>query len=69
MGEPTPRVSWRDSRRLTGPSLLLDVPGAALEAHWVAGGEERLIAAWRAQAGVILTELDWSRAALAAHSR
>ena len=65
MSVPTPAVTWRDSRRLTGPSLLLDVPGAVLEAHWLAGGETRLIEAWRAQAAVILGAIGWPTAPLA----
>ena len=65
MSESTPSVTWRDSRRLTGPSLLLDVPGAVLEAHWLAGGETRLIEAWRAQAAVILGAIGWPTAPLA----
>ena len=65
MSAPTPSVTWRDSRRLTGPSLLLDAPGAVLEAYWVAGGETRLIEAWRAQAAVILAAIGWPTAPLA----
>ena len=66
MSEPPLRVTWRDSRRLTGPNLLLDGSGAALEAHWVAGGEDRLVEAWRAKAGVILAAIGWPTALLAA---
>src|SRR3954454_22876300 len=68
MSEPPPQVKWRDSRRLTGPNLLLDGPGAALEAHWLLGGEDRLIESWRAQAGVILAAIGWPSAPLAARS-
>ena len=66
MSEPPLRVTWRDSRRLTGPNLLLDGSGAALEAHWVAGREDRLVEAWRAKAGVILAAIGWPTALLAA---
>src|SRR3954470_1777827 len=68
MAEPPTRVTWRDSRRLTGPNLLLDGPGAALEAQWLSGGEDRLIESWRAQAGVILAAIGWPSAPLAARS-
>ena len=52
MSEPPPRVTWRDSRRLTGPNLLLDGPGAVLEAHLRRrAARTSWSTRWRAQAG------------------
>src|SRR5262245_29742184 len=53
-----------DSRRLTGPSLLLDHPGVILEVEL---GDEvdpaRAIDAWRAALDSLLAALGWSGAA------
>ena len=65
MAEPPPRVVWRDSRRLTGPSLLLDGPGAVLEVACPPSLEDRLIGDWRRQALVMLQAVGWPDAQLA----
>ena len=65
MAEPATRVIWRDSRRLTGPSLLLDGPGAVLEAACPPSLEDRLIGDWRRQALVMLQAVGWPEAQLA----
>jgi UDP-N-acetylmuramyl tripeptide synthase len=66
MAEATPQVTWRDSRRLTGPSLLLDGPGVVLEANCPPGREQALIEAWHGQMRTILAAVGWPDAALAA---
>lgn len=58
-------VRWRDSRRLTGPNLLLDGPGAALEASLAAGREDALVASWRKHARAMLAAVGWDEAPLA----
>jgi UDP-N-acetylmuramyl tripeptide synthase len=65
MAEAPPQVTWRDSRRLTGPSLLLDGPGAVLEASCPAGSEQALIEAWQVQVRTLLGAVGWPDAALA----
>ena len=65
MAEAPPQVTWRDSRRLTGPSLLLDGPGAVLEANCPPGREQALIDAWHGQMRTILAAVGWPDAALA----
>jgi cyanophycin synthetase len=47
-----------DSRRLTGPSLLLDRPGAALEVALPADSDE-VVALWREALGPLLGALGW----------
>ncbi|HEV8581410.1 MAG TPA: Mur ligase family protein [Thermoanaerobaculia bacterium] len=49
-----------DSRRLTGPNLLLDRPGAVIEVSLEPGEAEIAIAAWREQARRMLDAVGWS---------
>jgi UDP-N-acetylmuramyl tripeptide synthase len=49
-----------DSRRLTGPSLQLDGPGAILDVALEGVDPERAIAAWRAELGPLLAGLGWA---------
>jgi UDP-N-acetylmuramyl tripeptide synthase len=63
--EASPQPAWRDSRRLTGPSLLLDGPGAVLEAACPIGREDALVAAWRNQVRTMLGAVGWPDAATA----
>jgi UDP-N-acetylmuramyl tripeptide synthase len=58
-------VVWRDSRRLTGPNLLLDGPGAGLEAALAPGREDELVAAWQTHARAMLHAVGWPDAATA----
>jgi len=48
-----------DSRRLTGPSLLLDAPGAILDIHLDHAIRDRAIAAWRTSAERLLDAVGW----------
>ncbi|MEM6327230.1 MAG: hypothetical protein AAF791_08940, partial [Bacteroidota bacterium] len=48
-----------DTRRLTGPSLLLDDPGAIIEAEVSDGHADALISAWTARLGEALDALGW----------
>jgi cyanophycin synthetase len=58
-------VILADSRRLTGPSLLLDRPGAILDVRLDEPARERAIAAWRAAARRLLDAVQWSAETLA----
>jgi cyanophycin synthetase len=49
-----------DSRRLTGPGLLLDGPGAVLDVRLEESDHERAIAAWRSAAQRLLCEVGWA---------
>ena len=54
-----------DSRRLTGPSLLLDRPGAILEVRLDDAVRDRAAAAWRAAARRLLDAVGWPNEVLA----
>ena len=54
-----------DSRRLTGPSLLLDRPGAILDVRLDDRARDGAIADWRAAARRLLDAVQWSRETLA----
>ncbi len=49
-----------DSRRLTGPGLLLDRPGAVLEAQVDESVRDQAIEAWRSALGRMLQAVGWS---------
>ncbi|HEU4682131.1 MAG TPA: hypothetical protein VFS51_10315, partial [Gemmatimonadales bacterium] len=53
-----------DSRRLTGPGLLLDGPGAVLDVRLDAADADRAIAAWQRAALRLLAEVGWSNQTL-----
>ena len=48
-----------DSRRLTGPNLIMDVAGAAMEVEFEDTEADRLIALWRESLGRMLEMLGW----------
>ncbi|MDQ3138592.1 MAG: Mur ligase, partial [Gemmatimonadota bacterium] len=48
-----------DSRRLTGPSLVLDRPGAVLEVHLDEATRERALDAWGRAAHRLLDLVGW----------
>jgi UDP-N-acetylmuramyl tripeptide synthase len=54
-----------DSRRLTGPGLLLDGPGAVLEVRLEQSKRLRAVAAWEAAARRLLQAIGWSQERLA----
>ena len=54
-----------DSRRLTGPSLLLDGPGAVLDVRVEDADRDRAVAAWRASVRRLLDAVGWRKATLA----
>lgn len=55
-----------DSRRLTGPSLVLDSPGAVLEVHLDdEGAREGALGAWQGAARRLLDAVGWTGEALA----
>ena len=49
-----------DSRRLTGPNLLSDRPGAILDVTVAPGDETRMVEAWRESARHILNAVGWN---------
>jgi len=53
-----------DSRRLTGPSLLLDRPGAILDISLEEQDPDRAATAWRKAAGRLLQSVGWQGEAL-----
>ena len=52
-------MEFLDARRLTGPSLLFDGPGAILDVLCSKGEAQRLIPVWRKHVERMLTELAW----------
>ena len=54
-----------DSRRLTGPSLLLDGPGAILDVELSGIDPARAIAAWRLELESLLEAIGWGGASVA----
>lgn len=48
-----------ESRRLTGPSLLGDLPGAVLDIACTPAEAERIVTAWRTTVSRMLTDLGW----------
>ena len=63
-GSP-PATTVTDSRRLTGPSLVLDRPGAVLEIHLDDAAAERAVELWRDAARRLLGEVGWAGESLA----
>ena len=57
-----------DSRRLTGPSLLLDAPGAILEVALDGADPQPAIAAWKRALAPLLAALGWGDAKVAARA-
>jgi cyanophycin synthetase len=57
-----------DSRRLTGPNLLLDGPGAVLDVALDGVDPTRAIAAWRAALLPLLAAVGWDDASIAART-
>ena len=62
---PTVRPSITDSRRLTGPSLLLDRSGAVMEVHLEDAALERAVELWREAARRLLDGVGWAAESLA----
>jgi UDP-N-acetylmuramyl tripeptide synthase len=55
-----PFLSWQDSRRLPGPSLLWDRPSAVLETALAPGFEARAVDLWRRQAQRMQAAVGWA---------
>ena len=53
-------MKFLDARRLTGPSLLADGPGAILDVACNKTDVERLIPAWKKHVQRMLDDLNWS---------
>ena len=56
-------ISVLDSRRLTGPGVLLDGPGAVMDVR-LEGGVDQAIAAWRRSVRHLLEEVGWGNESL-----
>jgi cyanophycin synthetase len=54
-------MEFLDARRLTGPSLLADIPGAILDVACSAADADRLIPVWTRHVERMLADLDWTR--------
>ncbi len=54
-------MEFLDARRLTGPSLLADVPGAVLDVACTAADADRLIPVWTRHVERMLADLDWTQ--------
>ena len=52
-------MEFLDARRLTGPSLLFDVPGSILDVACSKQDAERLIPLWEKHVRHMLAELEW----------
>ena len=52
-------MEFLDARRLTGPSLLLDVPGSILDVRCSSDEADRLIPVWTLHVASMLELLDW----------
>ena len=52
-------MEFLDARRLTGPSLLLDVPGSILDVRCSSDEADRLIPVWTHHVASMLEQLDW----------
>ena len=57
-----------DSRRLTGPGLLLDRPGAVVDVAIDEGQQDRAIALWRHHVARMLDAVGWSGEELSVRS-
>jgi cyanophycin synthetase len=55
-------MEFLDARRLTGPSLIFDGPGAILDVACAADEADQLIPVWQANVERMLTELGWDNA-------
>ena len=53
-------IKLLDSRRLTGPNLFWDLPGAILDIAIEGESADRLISAWSKQAGTLMEAVGWS---------
>ncbi len=61
-------MELRDSRRLTGPNLLTDRPGAVVDVAFAEDESAAAVAEWRRQAGRILEAVGWAGEELASRS-
>ena len=54
------QLALEDSRRLTGPNLVSDGPGAVLEVRVEGGSPDALVDAWDTRSKQILAAIGWS---------
>src|SRR4051812_28482501 len=57
---PPPLMAMLDSRRLTGPTLVLDRPGAVLDVQLGEPDRSRVISAWGRAARSLLDAVGWT---------
>ena len=58
-------MEFIDARRLTGPSLIFDIPGAVLDVSCTAEEADRLLPVWQKNVRQMLDALDWGEAEFA----
>ncbi len=58
-------MEFLDARRLTGPNLLLDVPGSILDVSCSPADADRLVPVWSEQVARMLEALEWPSARFA----
>ena len=68
MSSATGTIHVLDSRRLTGPSLLLDRPGAVLEVGLEPSQVKDAVAAWERAARQLLDAVGWPDQQLASRA-
>ena len=50
-----------DSRRLTGPNLLWNCPGAVIDVEFDTGNDDMDIQSWQSQVRQMMDALDWNK--------
>lgn len=55
----SPELHLEDSRRLTGPGLLWDHPGAVLEVHYTGFDPQTIASLWQQQARRVMDAIGW----------
>lgn len=61
-------MEFLDARRLTGPSLIFDGPGAILDVRCSSSDAARLVPVWRRNVEHILTDLGWEEPSFASRT-
>ena len=62
------KIELLDSRRLTGPNLFWDLPGAILDVALDGVSAQQLISVWSEEVGVLMTAVGWSSGPICSRS-